>query len=68
MLFDFISAAPPDVKESPVVKWSPAATPKFKRDDRYIIMGVNFGILVADFDDAIRFQIRRPARRQRVVE
>ena len=46
----------------------PAVTKKFKRNYRYIVMGVDFGVIwAADFDNAIRFHVRRPARRLRVT-
>ena len=33
----------------------PAVAPKFQRDDRYIVMGINFGVIwAADFNNAIR--------------
>ena len=55
----FTSASPPAGQESP-----PAVTPKCKEDDRYIVMGINFGVIhAAEFDNAIRFYFRRPARR-----
>ena len=45
----------------------PAITLKFK-DDRYTVTGVDFGVnWAADFNNAIRFQVRRPARRPRVT-
>ena len=45
-----------------------AATPKFKEDDSYIVKDINFGIIcAADFNNAIRFYVRRPARRLRVT-
>ena len=32
----------------------PAVTQKFKEDDRYIVMGINFGVIwAADFNNAI---------------
>ena len=34
----------------------PAVTPKFKEDERYIVLGIDFrGIWAADFDNAIDF-------------
>ena len=46
----------------------PAVTPKFKRDDRCTVMGIDFGVIgVADFNNAIRFYVRRPTRRSRVT-
>ena len=46
----------------------PAVTSKFRWDDRFIVMGVDFGVIwAADFDNAIRFHVRRPARRLRVT-
>ena len=46
----------------------PADTPKFKRDDRCIVMGIDFGVIgAADFNNAIRFYVRRPTRRSRVT-
>ena len=39
----------------------PAVTPKFKRDDRCTVMGIDFGVIgAADFNNAIRFYVRRP--------
>ena len=38
----------------------PAVTSKFRWDDRFIVMVVDFGgIWAADFDNAIRFYVRR---------
>ena len=60
MLLDDMSAAPP------AGQGSPAVTAKFKRDDRCIVMGVDFGVIFAsDFDNVIRFYVRRPAAGQR---
>ena len=56
MLLDFRSAAPPAVKGSPAARHKT----KFKRDDRYMVMGVDFGVIwVADFNNVIRFYVRR---------
>ena len=50
MSLDFRSAAPP------AVQGSPAVTPKFKGDDRYMVMGVDFGVIwAAEFNNVIRF-------------
>ena len=58
MSLDFTSAAPPPAKGRP----PPAVTPKFKRDDRCIVMGIDFGVIwVAGFNNVIRFYVRRPA-------
>ena len=46
----------------------PAVTPKFKGDDIYIVIGVDFGVIeAADFKNAIRFYVCRPTRRSRVT-
>ena len=46
----------------------PAVKPIFKRDERYIVMGVDFGATgAADFIIAIRVYVRRPVRRSRVT-
>ena len=46
----------------------PAVTSKFKCDDRIIVTGVDFGVIwTAVFDYAIRFHVRRPALRLRVL-
>ena len=53
---------------TPPLKPTPAVTPKFKRDDRCIVMGIDFGVIgAADFNNAIRFYVRRPTRRSRVT-
>jgi len=50
MPLDFMSADPP------TGRGSPAATPKFKRYDRYIVIGIDFGVIwAADFNNTIRF-------------
>ena len=37
---------------------------KIKRDDRYIIIGIDFGVIwAADLKNAIRFYVRRPTRK-----
>ena len=61
----FTSVRPPP---TPPLTPPPAVTPKFKRDDRCTVMGIDFGVIwAADFNKAIRFYVRRPARRQRVT-
>ena len=65
MTLDFTSADPPEpAKDYP----PPADTPKFKEDDKYIVMGIDFGVIwPADFDNTIRFYLRRPVRRPTVT-
>ena len=42
----------------------PAVTSKFNGYNRYIVMGVDFGVIwAADFNNGIRFYVRRPTRR-----
>ena len=61
----FAGVRPPP---TPPLKPAPAVTPKFKRDDRCIVMGIDFGVIgAADFNNAIRFYVRRPTRRSRVT-
>ena len=44
----------------------PAVTSKFRWDDRFIVMGVDFRVIwAADFNDVIRYYVRLPARRPR---
>ena len=46
----------------------PAITPESKGNDRYIVMGVDFGVFrVADFDNDLRFNVRRLTRHLRVT-
>ena len=60
MTLDFTSTTPP------AGHGSPAVTPKFKENYRYIVMGIDFGVIrVTEFDNDIRYYVRRPARRQR---
>ena len=48
----------------PPLDFMPAGTPKLNSDDRYIVKGDAFGVIwTADFDNVIRFYVRRPARR-----
>ena len=55
----FAGVRPPP---TPPLKPAPAVTPKFKRDDRCIVMGIDFGVIwVAGFNNVIRFYVRRPA-------
>ena len=50
MPLDFMSR-PPAEGQPP-----PAVTPKFKRYDRYIVIGIDFGVIwAADFNNTIRF-------------
>ena len=52
MSLDFRSAAPPAVQRSPAA----AVKSKFKGNDRYIVMGVDFWVYwAADSDNAVRF-------------
>ena len=54
----------PPVAEQP----PPAAKPIFNDDIIHIFMGVDSGVLwVADFDNGLRFYVRRPTRRLRVT-
>ena len=60
MTLDFKSTTPP------AGHGSPAVTPKFKENYRYIVMGIDFGVIrVTEFDNDIRYYVRRPARQQR---
>ena len=46
----------------------PAVTTNFKKDDRYNVMGIDFGVIwAADFNNTIRLDVRRPARRPKVA-
>ena len=47
----------------------PAVTTKSKKmTDRYIVMGIDFGVIrAAEFVNAIKFYVRRPARRPRAT-
>ena len=68
MPLDFTPIAPLAGQGSPAGQWLPAATPKFKEDEKYIIMGIDFGVIwAADFDYDIRFYVRRPASRPRIT-
>ena len=61
----FAGVRPPP---TPPLKPAPAVTPKFKRDDRCIVMGIDFVVIgAADFNNDIRFYVRRPTRRSRVT-
>ena len=52
-----LSSAPP-----------PAVTPKLKRDDRCIAIGIDFGVIrAADFNNAIRFYVCRNTLRSSVT-
>ena len=52
MSLDFRSAAPPAVQRSPAA----AVKPKFKGNDRYIVMGVDFWVYwAADSENAVRY-------------
>ena len=60
MSLDFVSADLPPAKGHP----PPADTPKFKKDYRYTVIGIYFGIIwVADFNNVIRYYVRCSARR-----
>ena len=59
----FTGVRPPPI---PPLTPPPAVTPKFKRDDRCTVMGLDFGVVgAADFNSAIRFYVRRPTRRSK---
>ena len=50
--------------DPPAGRGSPAVTPKPKRVDRYIVMGIDLGVIwVADFINTTIFYVRRSARR-----
>ena len=54
----------------PADQGSPAARrhTKIKKDGRYIVMGIDFGVIrTAEFVNAIRIYVRRPARRPRAT-
>ena len=56
MSLDFSPPPRPPTKGPP----PPAVTPKFKIDDRYIVIGVDFRVIwAADFNNVIRFYVRR---------
>ena len=64
ILLDFTSVAPSAGQRSPATR----RYTKTKEDDRYIVMGIVFGVIwIADFNNAIRFYVHRPARRPRVT-
>ena len=46
----------------------PVVTSKFNEVDKYIVMGVEFGLIwAAEFDNAIRFYVCHPTRRSRAT-
>ena len=50
-LLNSIILGPPSMGHPP-----PAVTPKFKEDDRYMVMGVDFVVIWAtEFDNVIKF-------------
>ena len=55
----FTGVRPPP---TPPLTPPPAVTPKFKRDDRCIVMGIDFWVIwVADFNHVVKF-LRPPAK------
>ena len=64
MTLDLPSADPTPAMGHP----PPAVTTNFKKDDRYNVMGIDFGVIwAADFNNTIRLDVRRPARRPKVA-